>query len=234
MTINAYVIRLKENETSVKSAQNLIESSRKVNNEFEIVEFDAITPERVNDLMKLHDLKWNYPWQGSVLDLETGLLKTAYRTAVPEKRIACFLSHYLLWKNCVQSKESMFIFEHDAIFKRNIEIGMLNQSRYDIIALNDPIGATRKAMLFAEEVKKGNESVVGIPSVDSYEVPQGLPGNSAYYIKPAGARKLISLVKSFGAWPNDAIMCRQLMPNQLGIVKQYCTRLQKMESTTTL
>ena len=41
--------------------------------------------------------------------------------------------------------------------------------------------------------------------------PDGLAGGSAYVIKPEAADELIRLVHSIGAWPNDAIMCRQLI-----------------------
>ena len=44
---------------------------------------------------------------------------------------------------------------------------------------------------------------------------------------------MISLVKEYGAWPNDAIMCRQLIFG-LGVTKTYYTKTQNMKSTTTL
>ena len=72
-----------------------------------------------------------------------------------------------------------------------------------------------------------------VPWVDDDRLtPQGLAGNSAYIIKPEGARALIDLVQKFGLWPNDAIMCRQLIPS-LGISKKIYTTIQKLESTTT-
>ena len=44
---------------------------------------------------------------------------------------------------------------------------------------------------------------------------------------------MINLVNEHGAWPNDAIMCRQLVP-KLGVTKKYYTATQRIRSTTTL
>jgi hypothetical protein len=211
--------------------------------------------------MQEHSIKWNYPWNGQIqVDLVSGLTKVGYQTQEPYKRIACFFSHYLLWKEVVESDEPMMIFEHDAIFDRHLgmnELLILDQSRFDIIALNEPQrGHTPLANVYSERVRKTFESEnadalekgehvsqgkpVGVPSMTDEsswqgESPSGLPGNSAYYIKPAGARKLLSLVKELGAWPNDAIMCRQLMPGKLGIFYPYITKIQDgLKSSTTL
>ena len=69
--------------------------------------------------------------------------------------------------------------------------------------------------------------------IDEGHVPQGLAGNSAYIMKPSGAKKMLDLVAQFGLWPNDAIMCRQLIPT-LGVSKTSFTGVQGLPSTTTL
>ena len=232
--IEGYVITLSDNPTSWRSSDRLIGSSVHVGNEFKIHKTQAITPDRVESLMNQHKLKWNYPWKIDVLDLQSGLMKSVYQTAEPNKRIACFLSHYLLWKMCVKQKENMIIFEHDAFCIAKTNLDLLSESRYDIIALNDPRGATRKAQLYHDLTVKKGEGVNGVPSIDSAEIPQGLPGHSAYFIKPEGAQKLINLVHEFGAWPNDAIMCRQLLPGKLGQLYPYTCRVQGIQSTTSL
>ena len=70
------------------------------------------------------------------------------------------------------------------------------------------------------------------PYVDNENVPQGLAGNSVYIIKPSGAKKMLKLVDEFGLWPNDAIMCNQLMPN-LYVTRKFYTTIQNLKSTTT-
>lgn len=227
--MKSFVITLLNHNPAIHCARTLIESAN-----FDIEMFPAILPEQVDSIMLEHNIRWNYPWSGHQLDIATGLIKTAYSTKVPNKRIACFLSHYLLWKKCVQDSEPFIIFEHDAFIYRPVPLKILEKSTYDVVGLNHPIGATRKSEQFYAEVLKGTENIVPVPKIDNDQIPQGLAGNSAYYIKPAGAQKLLDLVREYGAWPNDAIMCRQLMPNQLGVLRSFCTKVQKIQSTTTL
>jgi len=68
--------------------------------------------------------------------------------------------------------------------------------------------------------------VVEAPWVDDdHHVPQGLAGASAYIITPAGALAAIRLVERFSGWPNDALLCRQLLPGMLGVTTTYHTRV---------
>ena len=62
-------------------------------------------------------------------------------------------------------------------------------------------------------------------------MPQGLAGNSAYIIKPAGAKSILDAAREHGLWPNDALMCKQIISN-LGVTKTYYTRVQGLPSTT--
>ena len=71
------------------------------------------------------------------------------------------------------------------------------------------------------------------PTIDDITVPQGLAGNSAYIIKPQGAKHMLNLVKEYGLWPNDALMCKQLVPN-LYVTRKFFTTVQHTRSTTTL
>lgn len=230
--MKAYVITLTGNSESNEGADRTIYSSEFYKNDLQIEKFSASVPSDVVSEMKKYGLKWNYPWSQSVSDIQSGLIKTPYETAVPEKRIACFLSHYRLWLKCVEIDESILIFEHDALFIRKLELEPLLQSKYSVISLNDPIGCTRKSNVYAE-LLVGRKGVCSVPVIDDLRTPQGLPGNSAYLIKPKGAQKLINLVNEFGAWPNDAIMCRQLMPSMLGCLVPFVTTIQKITSTTT-
>ena len=72
-----------------------------------------------------------------------------------------------------------------------------------------------------------------MPIIDEVHIPQGLAGNSAYVIKPEGAERMLDLSQRYGMWPNDALMCRQLVPN-LGVTRNFYTRIQGLRSTTTL
>lgn len=229
--INAFVIRIKGNDLSERAKLKL-EDSLPLN--VVLQTFDAITPDNVEETMKKHKVKWNYPWHGENLDLASGLIKKAYPGADPKKRMACFMSHYIMWINCAKVYSSpIIIHEHDAIYHsdESLPLDDFENSQYDIIGLNDPRGATRLAQVYDNVVQQSSGDIVRAPSIDQEMVPQGIAGNSSYYIKPSGAQKLIDLTARYGAWPNDALMCRQLI-GTLGQTKKYYTYVQGLQSTT--
>lgn len=233
--MKAYVITVKGNEVSETASQRCIKSHKQYNN-FPITVFDAIVPEDVDSLMREHKLTWNYPWNDIVKDFKSGLTKTAYQTNNKKARIACALSHYTLWLMTAVLKEPILILEHDSLFIKTLDPEYLIKTKKQIIGINNPLYATRMAGYYLEQIKKSKADESGvcfIPTIDDISVPQGLAGNSAYIIKPAGARQMIELVDEYGLWPNDAIMCKQLVKG-LGVTKTFYTEVQKTKSTTTL
>lgn len=229
--MKSYAIVIENHDTSQQAFQRLLSSSN-----IKIDRYPAVTPERVEELMTKLQLKWNYPWTGQVIDFATGLTKSAYVTANPEARIACALSHYMLWMECSQQNEPYLILEHDAEFMQPLTedaIELFKQSPALIASINSPLGATRKATLYHTKLRQVAGDLVPVPEIDDMKVPQGLPGNSAYMIKPTGAQAMLDLVANFGLWPNDAIMCKQLI-HGLYCFTTYYTRVQGTQSTTTL
>lgn len=231
--MKAYAIVINKHTVSENGFHELQVSSKGVGNDFTIERFNAIEPPQVNALMKQKKLQWNYPDKGSVLDPWSELRKTAYGGKDPLRRVACSLSHFLLWEKCVESNEPILVLEHDAIFVRKPDIDSLVESQYGVIGINSPTNATFSANRFDEMVQQGKENIQPVPMIASKEVPQGLAGNSAYIIKPFAAKHLIELCYKYGLWPNDAIMCQQLC-EFLGVTKTYYTRVQGLRSTTTL
>lgn len=224
-----YAIVIKNHPVSEKAFQNLQKSIQQ-----EIYRFDAITPDNLDETMSILNLKWNYPWDNPVLDIASGLKKYPYQVRNEKAKLAkisCAVSHYVLWSMTAALNEPILVLEHDAIFTRNMDINP-NTIPYDIVGINDPRGATRRSLDFHQKVQSEPGPFVKVPWIDDLQVPQGLAGNSAYIVKPQGAKTLTDLVKEYGLWPNDAIMCRQLAPN-MGVTKKYYTKIQKTESTTT-
>ena len=230
--MKSYAITLKGNNISEEGFDALWLSSKKVGNDFNIEKFEATDHIKVGEEMSRWDLFWNYPWEGKVTDLATGLIKSAYPTVVKTKRMAAAVSHFRLWTECFEKKEPLLILEHDAIFRKKLDYQLLLDSKYDIIGINEPRGATRKSAEFHRLIQKNKNEIQPVPSVDDYNIPQGIAGNSAYIIKPEAAEKLISLCFNHGLWPNDAIMCKQLVDN-LGVSRTYYTNIQRLQSTTT-
>jgi|TARA_R110000803_G_scaffold46198_7_gene97017 GR25 family glycosyltransferase involved in LPS biosynthesis len=194
--------------------------------------FKAIRPWEIEDLQQKYGLSYTYPTKEPRIDLSSGLSLSPY-VGSTDTRIACFFSHYLLWKECVDTQEHFLILEHDAEFVNLSNFEHLENSKYQIIGINDPRGATRRSQEYHNLVQASNYAIAPPPYIDDIHVPQGLAGNSAYYIKPLGAQKLIELVDQHGIWPNDAIMCKQLLPGLLGQIKNYYTKVQGLVSTTT-
>jgi GR25 family glycosyltransferase involved in LPS biosynthesis len=229
--MKAYIITVKGNEISTKGAKNCLNSFSKVKNDFPIEIFDAVTADMAQTVMFGNGLKWTYPWEGKQTCLASGLIKSAYATANKDNRIACAMSHWLLWKECVKKDEPILILEHDALFIKKVDYEAILKSNYDIIGINSPASATRRAHQFHDIVQGKAAWIQPVPDIDEFNIPQGLAGNSAYIIKPTGAKNLLNTVKKYGVWPNDAIMCKQLIPN-LGVTKTYFTRIQGLPSTT--
>lgn len=228
--MKAYAIVIKDMEISEFAFGKLKESSFKVKNSFEIKRFDAVVPNDVDNLLKTYNIKWNYPWEGKVSDFATGLIKSAYVTARPKARIAAALSHYTLWMKASMLDEPILILEHDAYFTTRYD---LKETKGDIIGINNPLGCTRKSNVYYNTIIQGQEMFQRAPTIDDITVPQGLAGNSAYIIKPQGAKHMLNLVKEYGLWPNDALMCKQLVPN-LYVTRKFFTTVQHTRSTTTL
>lgn len=232
--MRAKVITLSADKESFAGADRLIDSSNHYKNNFVIDKYKASVPESIIDEFQEMRIKWNYPWTQEVLDMQSGLMKRPYETRDPLRRMACFMSHYRLWTHCHEEQEDYLIFEHDAIFQRHFDYEEVRKSRFNIVSINDPRGATRMSRVYHESLQVLTVPVGPAPYVDmNMQTPQGLPGNSAYWIDPVGAKKMLDLVNEYGAWPNDALMCNQLMPQMLGCVKNYATHLQPMSSTTT-
>lgn len=230
--MKVYAIVISGNKISETGYSNLVQSSTTVKNPFTVARFDAVTPDKVATFLTEYNIKWNYPWEGQVVDFNSGLVKTAYKTAKPNARIACALSHYTLWLNCIEQNEPFMILEHDAYFTTQIDFD-IDKIKYNILGINNPLGATRKSKEYYTAIQNNNNPYQPVPVIDDLKVPQGLAGNSAYIIKPAGAKQLIELVEQYGLWPNDAIMCRQLV-HGMGVSRKHYTHIQHLKSTTTL
>lgn len=234
--MKAYAITIKDNLISERGTENLINSSKAFGNDFDIEIRNAVVPGDVEEKMLDYSLTWNYPWDKPILDIQSGLLKSPYRTQNRNSRIATALSHYELWVNAYGSCDNVLVMEHDAIFTRRLTNKFLRdfeESNFLIAGINDPRGATRKSLLFHDKIQYSMSlDLMVTPEIDNYQVPQGLAGNSAYIIKPEGGELLMNLVDEYGLWPNDAIMCRQLVPG-LGVSTKYYTKVQGLPSTTT-
>lgn len=216
--MKAFIITL-NNDSSKQYTQTCIDSITTTESILDVEIFDASTPDT------LFDVNWTWPVTKKKTCPYTGMILKAYKNANIKKRIACAQSHYRLWQRCVELNETICILEHDAIFVRKFESFEFDGG---VLALNSPIKATFMSNEYDAALVEG---INDIPYITDLSKPQGLPGNSAYIIKPWAAQELIDKQDEIGWWPNDAIMCRQIFP-WLKIVKPYYTQVQDIKSTT--
>jgi len=215
----AFVIAIPDHEASQAAADACITSIHVTGSALTPEKWPAVTPDT------LEACEWRWPTKKKITCAYTGLTLTAYKNRDVRARIACAQSHYQLWQKCVALDQTICILEHDAEFIRKFDLSDFDGG---VMSLNDPAGATFRAQEYDQSLMPG---INPVPWVTNASIPQGLPGNSAYLIKPWAAQELIHAQDRLGWWPNDAIMCRQLFP-WLRAYKPYFTVLQKMQSTT--
>jgi len=221
--MKAFIITLMQDVWSLSYAERCLQSIQDTESDIEATLFDATTPETI------FPVAWTWPTGKKITCSKTNLLLKPYKTYDNNKRIAAAQSHYRLWKMCEAMNESIMILEHDAIFTRQFT----QPKQFDGIgaySINDPRGATFKAEEYHNSLIDGFNSV---PWITAKNIPQGLPGHSAYVITPWAARDIIQKQDRIGWWPNDAIMCSQLC-EWLFVYKPYFTKTQGVKSTTSL
>ena len=161
--MKAFCITIKDNPISEKGFNACWQSCRDAKNDFNVKRFNASTESTVKKEIIDWDLVWNYPWEGRVSCIATGLVKSAYPTAIKERRMAAAVSHFRLWTECFEKKEPIIVLEHDAFFMKKLDYQYLLDSKYDIIGINNPLGATRRAQLFHDTIKKNKKDIQPVP-----------------------------------------------------------------------
>jgi GR25 family glycosyltransferase involved in LPS biosynthesis len=94
--------------------------------------------------------------------------------------VGCFLSHYRLWKMCVELNETIGIFEQDIEFKK----------------INNNTIAFADVLRFDKPEKIGKDYGTGV----------WWEGAHAYLLTPAGAKKLLDWTHRHGAYPADVML----------------------------
>ena len=193
--MEAFVITLLNNPDSVRMAKRCKDSAN-----IKVKTFEAVSRDTAPDWMDSLNLEWTWG------DGYGGMKHKPYG-GDHWARVGCFLSHYLLWWRCSRLDTPIMILEHDAVFVRNFHPFEFQS----ICMINDPFMATPRGDWWSDQMRKRGPGVWPKTRVFEDDRPDGLAGNSAYLIKPEAARKLINLVQVLGAWPNDALICRQLV-----------------------
>jgi hypothetical protein len=187
-----------------------------------VQKFWAVPADEALPTMNEYGLRW--AWRDSGQCTITGL--QFHRYGGGDARVGCALSHYLLWRRCAAGSDPVLILEHDAVFIAPLpDIDFMG-----ICQINDPRGATPKGDWWSDQMAIRGTGVFPKTYVLNDPRPDGLAGNSAYMIKPEAAQHMVDLAHRVGLWPNDALMCRQLV--DLQELYPFVTRVKQEQSTT--
>ena len=250
-SLPAFIISDLNNHVSLVAVRKLLKSIELTDSYLQPSIIPATTPKtllRDMSRLKISFSDWTYPTvpNQTIIDSKSGMKLTGYRTNDINKVIACAISHLRIWHIVAAGSVPAIILEHDALFTKQFfyKDFKAQAAEFSIVGLNDPRGATRKASVYlqktidnynltSEQRDADRTAILDVPWVDdNQKAPQGIAGNSAYLITPAGARSLIERVTITGLWPNDALMCKQFFPG-LKQAYPFFTTVQGVPSTTT-
>jgi len=193
----------------------------------------AVTADTVAEVMQHHGVHWTWANLNTTDTVcpHTGLMQHPYRARDVRTKMACSMSHYLLWKESVASGEDVLILEHDARFERELP----DIDFYGACQINDPRhGGYRGTWHSDHMTQRGTTGVHALTAKrkPGSRVPDGFSGGSAYIVKPHAAQEFIDAYHHLGVWPNDATICLQLFP-WLEEYYPFITWIDQQESTST-
>ncbi|MBI1561082.1 glycosyltransferase family 25 protein [Helicobacter pylori] len=112
--IQVYIISLKESQRRLDTEKLVSESNEKFKGRCVFQIFDAISPKHEDFEKFVQDL---YDAQ-SMLKSDWFHSDYCYQELLPQE-FGCYLSHYLLWKECVKTNQPIVILEDDAMLESN-------------------------------------------------------------------------------------------------------------------
>ncbi|OLQ60503.1 lipopolysaccharide biosynthesis protein [Helicobacter pylori] len=112
--IQVYIISLKESQRRLDTEKLVLESNEKFKGRCVFQIFDAISPKHQDFEKFVQEL---YDAQ-SMLKSDWFHSDYCYQELLP-REFGCYLSHYLLWKECVKTDQPVVILEDDVALESN-------------------------------------------------------------------------------------------------------------------
>ncbi|GAA9054379.1 hypothetical protein Taitung234_09290 [Helicobacter pylori] len=112
--IQVYIISLKESQRRLDTEKLVLESNEKFKGRCVFQIFDAISPKHEDFEKFVQEL---YDAQ-SMLKSDWFHSDYCYQELLP-REFGCYLSHYLLWKECVKTNQPVVILEDDVVLEPN-------------------------------------------------------------------------------------------------------------------
>jgi len=175
--MKAYVITIENHKGSNDCADRLIKSGNadRFGSGLWIHKFKATTPTNIHQIFE-----------------NEGLNPSAFQDkySIQENAMACFYSHYSLWKKTVEEDEPHMIFEHDAVIVGDIP---------NIFTLPD------KGCISFGKPSYGKYNIPTQIGINPLQSKQYFPGAHAYLVRPHCAKQLIQKAKTHAA-PTDLFL----------------------------
>ncbi|GAA9820012.1 hypothetical protein VN0474_08920 [Helicobacter pylori] len=112
--IQVYIISLKESQRRLDTEKFVLESNEKFKGRCVFQIFDAISPKH-EDFEKFVQELYD---SSSLLKSDWFHSDYCYQELLP-REFGCYLSHYLLWKECVKTNQPVVILEDDVVLESN-------------------------------------------------------------------------------------------------------------------
>ena len=194
--MRTFIIYLRDNDFSVRMANEAAESLDKFNIKYEL--FDGVVGAAGIDVLKSYDVK-----------------HSAYVDHWTNGTIGCLASHYMLWEMCAEQDEPFLILEQDAVVIRDPRTILDDISRVchldGHLPFNSACDDGEHYQNYVDFMEKYKPGVSKHPTSTFYD-DKKITGNTfrgayAYIIKPEGAQDVIKFIKAKGAFPADACLC---------------------------
>ncbi len=165
-----YIISLKESQRRLDTEKLVLESNEKFKGRCVFQIFDAINPKHEDFekfIQELYD-------SSSLLKSDWFHSDYCYQELLPQE-FGCYLSHYLLWKECVKTNQPIIILEDDVVLESNFMQALEDclKSPFDFVRLYGHYWGGHKTNLHAlpiyTETEEAKASMEETP-IENHEV----------------------------------------------------------------
>ncbi len=176
--ICVYIISLKESQRRLDTEKLVLKSNEKFKGRCVFQIFDAISPKHEDFEKFVQEL---YDAQG-MLKSDWFHSDYCYQELLPQE-FGCYLSHYLLWKECVKTDQPIVILEDDVALESNFMQALEDclKSPFDFVRLYGHYWGGHKTNLHSLPIYTENEEAeapMEKTPIENYEVTPP-PPNSA-------------------------------------------------------
>ncbi|WP_187938715.1 glycosyltransferase family 25 protein [Helicobacter pylori] len=168
--IGVYIISLKESQRRLDTEKLVLESNEKFKGRCVFQIFDAISPKHEDFEKFVQEL---YDAQ-SMLKSDWFHSDYCYQELLPQE-FGCYLSHYLLWKECVKLNQPVVILEDDVTLESNFMQALEDclKSPFDFVRLYGHYWGGHKTNLYSlpiyTEAEEAEASIEETP-IENHEV----------------------------------------------------------------